>query len=96
MLTLVSTIVAGIAGALLPLRWGPWGILGAAAALFVALVGYHTATGFSGASWEESLLLFNGSILSFVGFNAQITYRALAAPLLALSLLFVFRFWRRL
>lgn len=92
---LIAMTVAGVVlGAVIPTRWGIWGFVAAAALLFVAQVAINTATGFAGSSIEESLLLFNGSYLSYLGFNLQITYRAFALPLLALALPFIFRLSR--
>ena len=78
----------------LPLHSGVWGFLGAAVLLFSLQAGINFASGFAGSSIEESLLLFNGSWLSYLGFNLQITYRAFALPLLALAVPFIFRLAR--
>ncbi|WP_299367154.1 hypothetical protein [uncultured Tateyamaria sp.] len=95
MILLSFMIAAGLtAGAILPLRWGVWGFVGAAAVLFLAQALVNTATGFEGIPISESLLLFNDSYLSYVGFNLQITYRAFALPLLALAIPFIFRLAR--
>ncbi|WP_424970853.1 hypothetical protein [Dinoroseobacter sp. S76] len=86
----MSVLALGLAFAI-PLRWGVIGYLAAAAMLFVLQFGVNAASGFEGASIEESLLLFNGSLLSYLGFNVQITYRAFALPLLALGAAMVLR-----
>lgn len=91
---LAITTVALLAGVILPLHWGISGFLGTAALLFTLQTGINFAGGFAGSSIEESLLLFNGSWLSYLGFNLQITYRAFALPLLALAIPFIFRFAR--
>ncbi len=83
-----------VLGAVLPTRWGVLGFVAATAGLFVIQVAINTASGFAGSSIEESLLLFNGSYVSYLGFNLQITYRAFALPLLALALPFIFRLRR--
>ncbi|MEO0632822.1 MAG: hypothetical protein AAFY52_01650 [Pseudomonadota bacterium] len=93
-------ILAGITGAallaglLLPLRAGVIGFVAMAALLFLAMAGINTARGFEGTSIEESLLLFNNSWVAYIGFNAQITYRAFALPLLALAFPFIYRMER--
>lgn len=76
----------------MPLNWGLAGFLGAVALLFALQVALNTAVGFEGTSVSESLLLFNGSWLSYFGFNIQVTYRAFALPLLALATVMI---WRR-
>lgn len=93
-LTLAITALALIAAIFLPLRWGVFGFLGAALLLFLIQVGINTSMGFAGTSIEESLLLFNGSYLSYLGYNLQITYRAFAPPLLGLAVPLIFRFSR--
>ena len=93
-LLILMTIAALVAGALLRPRWGVLGYLTTAAMLFAVQTGISTATGFEGTSIEESLLLFNGSIVSYIGFNLQITYRAFAIPLLALSAVVIWRMHR--
>lgn len=94
-LTIIVTLLALVAGFLLPLRWGVWGFLLATILLFLLQVGVHTLQGFEGTSWDESLLLFNGSALAFVGFNAQITYRAFMVPVIALAAMLIFRMQNR-
>ncbi|MEP3785234.1 hypothetical protein [Ascidiaceihabitans sp.] len=85
------TLLAVVLGCILPLRSGVIGYLGGAILLFVAQAGVNTAMGFEGVPISESLLLFNESYLAYVGFNLQITYRAFAVPLLALSVPLIFR-----
>ena len=46
---------------------------------------------YEGTSLEESLLLFGGSYIGYIGWNIQITYRAFMFPLLALSVAFLYR-----
>ena len=94
MLVISIALTAAVLGSILPLRWGVAGFLGAAAALFVLQAGISSATGFEGTSIEESLLLFNGSWTSYLGFNLQITYRAFAIPLGALAAVMIFRLSR--
>lgn len=94
MMLFVITAAALVAGAVMPLRWRVWGFLGAAAALFVAQAGASTAGGYGGLPFEDSMLLFNGSWASYVGYNLQITYRSFALPLLVLGAVFVFRLGR--
>ena len=88
---IIITLISAALGLVIPLRWGVFGFLGAAAFLFALQVAVNTATGFEGTSIEDSILLFNGSYSAFIGFNAQITYRAFTLPLLVLAVLFVFR-----
>lgn len=83
-----------VAGTVIPLRWGVIGFAGAAALLFLVQVGLNASQGFAGSSLEESLLLFNGSWVSYLGFNLQITYRAFAPVLLALAVPLIFRLGR--
>ncbi|MEP3947460.1 hypothetical protein [Ascidiaceihabitans sp.] len=90
-LLIAITVLAVILGLVLPLRWGVFGFLGGAVLLFVTQAGVNTAMGFEGIPISESLLLFNESYLAYVGFNLQITYRAFAVPLLALSVPLIFR-----
>ncbi|MGX9356369.1 hypothetical protein ACS3SW_14750 [Roseobacteraceae bacterium S113] len=88
------SFAALVLGLVVPLRWGVWAFVAAAALLFAAMVGIHAATGFEGESIEESLFLFGGSYVSYLGFNVQITYRAFAVPLFALAALMIFRMGR--
>lgn len=90
-LLVAITAAAIIVALILPVRWGVAGFAGAAALLFLVQAAISTASGFAGTSIEESLLLFNGSVLSYVGFNMQITYRAFALPLSALAIVFIYR-----
>ena len=94
MLLLGISALALIMGLFLPLRWGVTGFLVTSALLFTLQAGINFAGGFAGSSIEESLLLFNGSWVSYLGFNLQITYRAFALPLLALAVPFIFRLAR--
>lgn len=95
MVLLGISALALLAGVFLPQHWGISGFLGTAALLFTLQTAINFASGFAGSSIEESLLLFNGSWLSYLGFNLQITYRAFALPLLALVVPFIFRLSRR-
>ncbi|WP_341368522.1 hypothetical protein [Yoonia sp. BS5-3] len=95
MLVIAISVVGGVLGACLPLRWGLIGFLSSVFLLFALQAGINVAGGFAGASIEESLLLFNGSYLSYLGFNLQITYRAFTGPILALTIPFIFRLFRR-
>lgn len=90
-MTLIFIIIALAAGVFMPVRWGVAGFLAASIALFTALVAINAASGFAGASIEESLLLFNGSYLSYFGFNLQISYRAFAGPIFAFALPLIYR-----
>lgn len=94
-LTLAITGLALVLGLILPLRWGVIGFLGAVAVLFLTQFSVNASSGFEGASWEESLILFEGSVVSYIGFNLQITARAFALPLLVLAVVVVGRFSRR-
>ncbi|KMW59924.1 hypothetical protein AIOL_000073 [Candidatus Rhodobacter oscarellae] len=95
MLILVMSLGGLVLGALMPIRWGVFGFLGAAASLFAIQVAVSAGTGFAGSSIEESLLLFNGSWVSYLGFNLQVTYRAFAPVLLALAVPLIWRLGRR-
>lgn len=72
-------------------RFGVLGFLVSALVLFAIHVLFLTLSGFEGSSWEDSLLLFNGSAAAFIGFNAQVAYRALALPLFVLGLVSIWR-----
>ncbi len=83
-----------VLGLIVPLRWGVIGFLGTVAVLFLTQFGVNASSGFDGTTWEESLILFEGSVVSFLGFNLQITGRAFALPLLVLAVVVVARFKR--
>ncbi len=85
-----------VLGLILPLRWGVIGFLGAVALLFLTQFGVNASSGFEGTSWGESLILFEGSVVSYLGFNLQITGRAFALPLLVLAVVVVGRFSGRI
>ena len=87
----IITIAALVLGGLMPLRWGVVGFVGAAAVLFIAQVVVNALGGYAGSPLSESLLLFGGSWVSYVGFNAQITFRAFAVPLLVLGAVIIWR-----
>lgn len=91
MLVLGISVLALILGIVMPLRWGIWGYLAGATLAFLVQFGINASGGFAGASLEDSLLLFNGSLVGYLGFNLQITYRAFAGPLLALSAAVIYR-----
>ncbi|NOD94839.1 hypothetical protein GS636_18755 [Ruegeria sp. HKCCD4884] len=97
-MTLIAAItgLALVLGLILPLRWGVFGFLGAAALLFLCQFAVNAGSGFEGTSWEESLILFESSVVSYIGFNLQITARAFALPLLVLAAIFVRRSTARL
>ena len=78
----------------MPNRWVLLGFLASGVLLFAIQVLWNVFSGFAGTSIEESLLLFNGSYVSYVMFNVQVTYRAFAVPLLALAVPFIFRLSR--
>ncbi len=88
---IAATLAALVLGVVVPLWWSVWGFLGAAALLFVAQVLVNAAGGYAGSPLSESLLLFGGSWVSYLGFNAQITYRAFALPLLVLGAVIIWR-----
>ncbi len=83
-----------VLGLILTLRWGVIGFMGAVAVLFLTQFGVNAGGGFEGTSWEESLILFESSVVSYLGFNLQITGRALALPLLVLAVVVIGRFKR--
>ncbi len=94
MLVYAISGLALVLGLILPLRWGVFGFLGAVAVLFLTQFGVNAGSRFEGTSWEESLILFEGSLVSYIGFNLQITARAFALPLLVLGVVVVGRFKR--
>lgn len=91
-LILAITAMALFLGLILPLRWGVFGFLAGVAVLFLAQFGMNASRGFEGTSWDETLILFEGSVASYIGFNLQITARAFALPLLVLAVVVVGRF----
>ncbi len=91
MLVGIMTGLAAIAGVFAPLRWGVIGFLAAAALVYAAFFVTLCLRGFEGLPLEESLLLFEGSTSAYLGFNAQVAYRAFAFPLLVLAAIFIFR-----
>ena len=95
MILSTTTLAALLLGTVLPLRWGVFGFLAATAFLFLVQATINAAMGFEGIPISDSLLLFNDSYVSYLGFNLQITYRAFALPLLALAAPIIFRMGRR-
>lgn len=93
-LPIVITLAA-VVGWLLPLRWGVAGFLGAVLLCYAVHFGLLTSMGFEGLPLADSLLLFEGSMTAYLGFNAQVAYRAFALPLLVLSALVIWRMGRR-
>lgn len=91
LLTLLISIAAIIIGFVVPLRWGVFGFLGAVIVLFIAQMLISAAGGYAGSPLSESLLLFGGSWVSYVGFNAQLTYRAFMVPVLLLGAVVIWR-----
>ncbi len=94
MLAYAISALALVLGLILPLGWGVFGFLGAVAVLFLTQFGVNAGSGFEGTSWDEMLILFEGSVVSYIGFNLQITVRAFALPLLVLAVVVVGRFKR--
>ena len=94
MFVAIVTGLAVSAGAFIPTRWGLFGYLGAAATLYLTFFAMLALRGFEGLPLEESLLLFEGSMVAYLGFNLQVAYRAFALPLFFLSAIFVFRLQR--
>ncbi|WP_299047004.1 hypothetical protein [uncultured Tateyamaria sp.] len=94
MILWITTAAALILGTLLPLRWGVFGFLAAAALLFLTQATIHTLMGFEGTPLSETMLLFNNSWPAYIGYNVQITFRAFALPLLALAVPLIFRLGR--
>ncbi len=95
MLVLTITGLGIVLSLILPLRSGVFGFLSVVLGLFLIQFGVNAGSGFEGTSWEESLILFDGSVVSYIGFNLQITARAFALPLFALAAVFVGRLSRR-
>lgn len=84
-LIVLAGLVLGAALAGPVLRRGPWPYLCGVAGLYVVHFGILVMRGFEGLPLNESLLLFEGSTVAYLAFNAQVAWRAFAAPLLALS-----------
>ncbi len=93
-LTIVSCSLALIVGLAIPRSWGASGYLAAVLVVFLSDFVIRSLSGFAGEDFEESLLLFGGSYAAYLGFNAQVAYRAFALPLLILSAVFVYRLSR--
>ena len=89
-----TTLLALVLGLLLPKHWGVTGFVGATVFIFLFQVALNAGSGFAGSSIEDSLVFFNGSYASYIGFNLQITYRAFALPLIVLAIPIVFRLSR--
>lgn len=94
MLTVIVSLVAFVLGIVVPIRWGVWGFIGFSLLFFMVMAAVKTSIGFGGPSIKDSLVLFNDSWASYIGFNIQVTYRAFAPVLLALSVPFIFRLSR--
>ena len=94
MLIFIVCLAAFVLGLISPIRWGVFGFVGWVVFLFLVQAGVNASLGFAGSSIEDSLILFNGSWLSYIGFNLQITYRAFAPVILALALPYIFRLAR--
>jgi len=94
MFVAIVTGLAVVAGVFIPTRWGVAGFLGSVAALFLAFFAMLALRGFEGLPLAESLLLFEGSMVAYIGFNLQVAYRAFTLPLLVVSVLFVARLMR--
>lgn len=94
MILAAISFAAALLGGLMPLRWGTPGFVVSAICLFLGQAALNTFSGFEGTTIEESLLLFGGSYVSYIGFNLQITYRAFAIPLVALTLPLIYRLSR--
>jgi hypothetical protein len=95
MILLVGMVVlALILGAMVPLRWGVFGFAACALVVFAVSTVIGIASGFEGASIEESVLLFGGSFSGYAGFKMLIAYRAFALPALAVGAVMVFRLKR--
>lgn len=91
MLVALSSGLAALVAAILPLRWGVIGFLGAALLLFVTMFAVLALRGFEGLPLQESLLLFEGSMTAYLLFNVQVAYRAFAFPALVLGAILTFR-----
>ncbi|MEL6099823.1 MAG: hypothetical protein AAFR68_00765 [Pseudomonadota bacterium] len=93
-LPIVSGVLALIVGFAVPRSLATSGYLIAVLVVFLSDFLIRSLSGFAGKDFEESLLLFGGSYAAYFGFNAQVTYRAFALPLLVLSAVFVYRLSR--
>ncbi len=92
---IIITFAALAVGMIVPTRWGLWGFIAAAALIFTAQVAINTSQGFAEASISDSIqLYFNGDFFAYLGYNAKITYRAFAGPLLVLAGLMIYRLGR--
>lgn len=91
MILAIGAGVAGVLGLSMPLRWGLFGFLGGVCAAYFAMFAALSLRGFEGLPLSESLLLFEGSTVAYLSFNALVAYRAFALPLLLLAVVFIFR-----
>ncbi len=94
MFAAIITGLAVLAGLFIPSRWGFIGYLASVAVLFFSFFAMLALRGFEGLPLAESLLLFEGSTLAYLGFNLQVAYRAFALPLLVVSAILVWRLLR--
>ncbi|MGR3614495.1 MAG: hypothetical protein ACU0BB_00450 [Paracoccaceae bacterium] len=86
------SLMAGLMGILMPLTWGSWGYLCLVALCYLALVPIMASVGTAGYSLEDGILLFEGSVVKYAGFVAEMAFRQLAFPLFILSTILIFRF----
>lgn len=92
---IITTFTALVLGVTLPLRSAIWGFLTATVFIFITQVVINTSRGFAGETISDSIeLYFNGDFISYLGYNAQITYRGFMGPLLVLASLVIYRFGR--
>lgn len=94
MLTIAIVLAACVLGIVMPIRWGVMGFVGFSLLFFILLGVVKMSDTFGFSSTEDNLILFNGSWVSYIGFNLQIAYRAFASVLLAFSIPFIFRLSR--
>jgi len=86
MIVALNVALAAALGILRPLGKGIVGFLASAAVLFFLQFLARTGSGFEGLPLSESIALFEDSWVAYFGFNAQVTYRAFALPLLVLAI----------
>lgn len=94
MLTLAIVLAAFVLGIVMPIRWGVIGFVGFSLLFFILLAAVKMNDAFGFSSIENTLVLFNGSWESYIGFNVKLAYRAFASVLLAFSVPLIFRLSR--
>lgn len=94
MLTITIVLAACVLGIVMPIRWGVMGFVGFSLLFFILLAAAKMSDTFGFSSTEDTLVLFNGSWVSYLGFTVKLAYRAFASVLLAFCVPLIFRLSR--